>query len=103
MPIQEKPGKRPYFPPMILVLDHGSGMVLSHSLEDPDGYEQKFRNYLIRMMSEMALVPRRILVSEETATMIVAPIASGLKIELQRVKELPAFKEAYQHMMNTMK
>ena len=103
MPAQDKRDERPYFPKMLLVLDQASGLVLTSDLKNPDGYEQNFQNHLIKMMAEIAVIPRGFLVAQRKAFEIVEPIAKALEINLERIDRLPLFTDAYQHMLRTMR
>jgi hypothetical protein len=103
MPIQERRDERPYLPRFLGIVEEGSGLMLAFRLEKPGGHLRAFRDEILSCLERLDFLPERLLVDHDDAAALAEPIAAGLGITLHRVPELPAFAEALDELLHTMK
>lgn len=87
-------GERPYYPHVILWVDHYSGLVLSSGLAKPTEWMSEFPRQFLESTKNSKSLPQEILVKKEETFKLLEPIASGLGIKLRNVERLPALEEA---------
>lgn len=93
-PVQDKKGERPYYPYMIMTVDHRSGFVFDADLASPITYLAEFPERFLTLAERLGKLPREIWVNKEDAYDLLEPITSRLGIELYLVDELEALEEA---------
>jgi hypothetical protein len=96
--VQDK-GGRPYFPYVFFWVDHHSGFILDHYLAKPDQCFLEFQQQFYHIAMNMKTLPQEILVKKEETFKLIEPIASELKINLRRVKNLKMLDSAKASML----
>ncbi|SPD72934.1 conserved hypothetical protein [uncultured Desulfobacterium sp.] len=100
-PVGDK-DERPYFPQMLLIMDHTSKMALDFNLFVISDDLSEIRDHILGFMEKINLLPDEILIRKEVTHRLIKPIASLLKIHVKTVKELPAIKEFHRGMAEFM-
>ncbi len=93
-------GEKPYFPYLLLCVDHRSGLVLGYHIASHEGYRTDFQNQILNLMEEVKSLPKEIRVKKEESFKLLEPIASKLGIKLTLLKNLPALEEAREEMQS---
>jgi hypothetical protein len=91
--IKEK-GERPYYPYVILWVEHNSGLILHHHLAKPTEWSSEFPEQFLELVENIKSLPQEILVKREEISKLLEPITYGLGIKLRNVKRLRALEEA---------
>jgi len=91
--VREK-DERPYFPYIILWIDHDSGFVLNIHLAEQTEYASDSVEQFLNLLEKTKFVPERILVKKEELFNLLDPVTSHLGINLKKVTELPALEGA---------
>lgn len=86
-------GGRPYYPRILLWVDHGSGLILDFDLTKPEE-QGKFAENFAQLAEDLQFLPREIWVRREETFALLEPLAEGLGIELKWADELPMLEEA---------
>jgi hypothetical protein len=94
-------GEKPYFPYLLLCVDHRSGLILKHHIASHEGYWTDFQNQILNLMEGIKSFPKEIWVKKEECYKLLEPIASELGIKLSLVENLPALEDAKEVMQNT--
>lgn len=100
MPIQERRDERPYFPRLLAIVHAESGLILTFELGGPDDRLTVFRDRIMSCLENQKTLPEQFLVDHDEAATLIEPIAKTLGIILHRVRELPAFTEALDALVN---
>ncbi|MBN2686946.1 MAG: hypothetical protein JXR85_02105 [Deltaproteobacteria bacterium] len=102
-PIQEHPSMRPYCPKMLVVIDHGSKLIVTlHVAEDPHVVDE-CRNHFLELLETMNHFPSHIFVSREEARLLLDPITSRLGIIVHMMDRLDVFEDFYFSMFEYMR
>jgi hypothetical protein len=88
MPVAEQ--GRPFFPRMLVCVDHKSNFILNFHLGSPSQYISEFQDKILETFEMTKALPRRILVRKEVLLDLLEPIAGVLGIELVLVESLDA-------------
>jgi len=96
-PIKEK-GERPLYPYITLWVDHHSGFILSHDLDNPAEYISEFPGQFLKLAENYETLPQEILVRKEETFNLLEPITSELGIKIRRVKRLRMLEDAQASM-----
>ncbi len=91
--IQEKDG-RPYYPYVILWIEHYSGFILNHHLAKPTNFVSEFPEQFLKLVENIESLPQEILVKREETFKLLEPLTSKLGIKLRRIKRLMALEKA---------
>lgn len=91
--VQEKRGERPYYPYLLMSVDHGSGLILGTDVLSPETYRPEFAERFLRLAERLTWLPAEIWVKKEEALDLLEPITSRLGIRLYLVDELEAMEE----------
>ena len=95
--VQDK-GERPYFPYVFFWVDHHSGFILDHHLAKPEQCFREFQQQFYKIIMNMEILPQEIRVKKEDTFRLIKPIASELKINLRKVKNLKMLDSAKSSM-----
>lgn len=95
--IREK-DERPYFPYVILWIDHDSGFILNIHLAERTEYASECVEQFLNLLEKTTFIPEEILVKKEELFSILAPVTSHLGITLKKVRTLPMVEEAQADM-----
>lgn len=95
--VSEK-GERPYYPYMILWVEHYSGLILKFHIAETTEYKSEFVEQFLNSLENIESLPKEILVKKEETFKLFEPITSKLGIKLRRVKRLIALEEAQDGM-----
>ncbi|MEA3223989.1 MAG: hypothetical protein U9P49_12615 [Thermodesulfobacteriota bacterium] len=99
-PVWEKK-ERPYFPRMLVIMDHRSMLVLDFYLFEISSDVSEFRNHFLSFLEKNKALPREILVRKDETLQLIAPVASLLKIHVKLSAELVAFEELRRSMFDS--
>lgn len=91
--VQER-SERPYYPKVVLFLDHESGLVLSFSMAKESKYKSECFKKFYELISRVNLLPKSIVSSDEEILDMFFPITEKLDIELFEADYLDMFEEA---------
>lgn len=91
-------GDRPYFPRTLVIVDHSIGIVLHTWLASPWKFFSEYQEDLLSFIEAKETLPKQILVSKHESFTMLAPITSGLNIDLKMVKALRALEEFKEDM-----
>lgn len=97
-PVQERKGQRPYFPYLCLWVDRKSGLVLKHCLAKHEELDSAFRENFLSLIEDLKVIPSAVMLKREDALEMLAPLAEGLKIEINMVKKLKMMDEVRENM-----
>lgn len=89
-----KEGERPYYPQMLLWVDHGTGLILGFDLAKPGEYGLGFAERFAELVEDLHVLPQEIWVRREETFALLEPLAEGLGIRLKWTDELPLLEEA---------
>ena len=92
--VQENKDERPYYPRILLLVDHHSSTMLNYSIPEPPEYRSEIREHILDTAYRTKSLPKKIMVRREEVFELLEPIAAGLGIELIMVRELPAIESA---------
>jgi hypothetical protein len=92
--VQAEKGERPYYPVATLFIDARTGMILSPSLADPEGWREAYQEQLIGLIEQGQAAPREIAIVDAALCDLLAPICATLKIKLKKARATPLFDEA---------
>ncbi|HID62645.1 MAG TPA: hypothetical protein EYP49_07925 [Anaerolineae bacterium] len=92
--VQEERGERPYYPYLLMSIDHEAGFILGTDMLSPETYRPEFTERFLRLAERLKWLPAEIWVKKEEALDLLEPITSRLGIKLYLVDELEAMREA---------
>ncbi|NOV01439.1 DUF7309 domain-containing protein [Paenibacillus planticolens] len=98
MPIDE--GERPYYPMMILIVDHESGQILHFGLAEKSEVPKKMAERLFEILDKMQVIPKGIWVCNENVANYLRQLLHAFEIEAHMILELPALEEAKEGIMD---
>ena len=97
-PVEEKWGKRPYFPFALLIVDADSGMILSHDLLSPlpslDDMYRKVPQKVIDLLLSNNMLPYEIHTQSHVLTTLLSPLFKELDTPVLERPSLPMVNEA---------
>ncbi len=97
-PIKEEEDEKPYFPFMVLWVEHYSGAVLNFNLIKPADFPDEIREQFLKYAENAEPIPQEILVKKEEAVKLLEPVTSGLGINLIKVEKMKALEKAQIHL-----
>lgn len=95
-------GERPYFAIAGLLVESERGVILDVSVEGPPLAAQRLSDMVLAALGKLGSRPARLHVGTEKALAALQPLASGLGIELRRVRRMPALHEAAASLVSMM-
>ncbi len=102
MPVQERKTDRPFFPLMLMIVDHESGFILDTAMSGPNSNRSEFPERFLMVMERNDMVPQEVHVAKDEAATMLGPILSRLNVKLTKVKTCTevekARKEFEKHM-----
>ncbi len=96
-PTQEKRAERPYFPFMLMLADHESGFILTSKLLTPLPTIEEMMGEVPALVAEVLaerLLPRRIMIKNETLFHLLQPMAKEAGFELTKSSRLRSIEYA---------
>lgn len=99
--VREK-DERPYYPYIMLWIDHHSGFILNIHLAGPAEYAPEFMEQFLGILEKIKFAPKEILVKKEELLTLLEPITSQLGINVKKVRELPVLEEAQEDMFESL-
>ena len=93
-------GEKPYFPYLLLCVDHKPGMILKHHIANHKDYLMEFQNQILNLIEMVKSLPKEIRVKKKESFALLELIASKLGIKLTLAKNLHALEEAKEEMQN---
>ena len=93
-PVQDKRGERPYYPYMLMTVDHGSGFIFGTDLVPPETFLAEVPERFMALAERLNMLPSEVWVTKEEAYDLLEPITPRLGITLYLVDELEALEEA---------
>jgi hypothetical protein len=85
---------RPYYPYMLLCVDHDSGFILSSALANPSTWESEFIEAFLSGIEQSKLFPEKLTLRKEDLRRLFEPSAAKLGIRLELTKKLAAVDHA---------
>jgi hypothetical protein len=104
-PVQEKAKERPYFPFMLMLVDHDSGMILNVDLLTPlPSMEAMWSEIPATVVEKLAegLPPKEIQVKDDMLYLLLQPVAQELGFSLKKESRLKMIDRARREMRNLM-
>lgn len=97
--VQERNDVRPYFPPIVLIVDHDSGFILGTTVtEKTQEMPQAIVAKLDKIVSSHHARPRRLLVKQRELYTLLAPLEAYIALTCEMVDWLPGCREAKNSM-----
>jgi hypothetical protein len=93
-PVQDKGDERPYYPYMLMIVDHGSGFIFGTDLVTSEIHLAEFSERFLALAERLERLPSEIWVKKDEAYDLLEPLTSRLGIELYLVDWLEALEEA---------
>jgi hypothetical protein len=90
--VQEKRGERPYYPYLLMSVDHGSGFILGTDMLSPETYQPEFAERFLRLAERLKWLPAEIWIKKEEAFDLLEPVTSRLGIRLYLVDWLEVWR-----------
>lgn len=100
--VQEDAGERPYYPQVMLFVDHFSAMILHVHLAHPEGYLAVLLDHFLGVMEKTRLVPGTILVRDPAIRQVFEPVIAKLGLRSRLVERLPQLDEALENLFQFM-
>lgn len=104
-PVQEKAKERPYFPFMLMLADHDSGMILSFDLLPPiPSMEAMWSEVPAIVVEKLAqgFPPKEVQVKDEMLHLLLQPIAQEAGFRLKKKSRLKMIERARRELRNFM-
>ena len=104
-PVQDKRGERPYYPFMLMLADHDSGMILGVDLLPPlPSMEALWSQVPAVVVEKLAdgLPPREILVKDDMLHLLLQPVAEEVGFSLKKQSRLKMIERARRELRNFM-
>lgn len=104
-PVQEKRGERPFFPFMLMLADHDSGMILGVDLLVPlPSMEAMWSEVPAVVVEKLAegFPPKEILVKDEMLYILLQPVAEEVGFRLNKQSRLKMISRARRELQNFM-
>jgi hypothetical protein len=95
--VREK-GERPYYPYMILLVDHDSSFILNFQLEKEADCKSTFPVKFADFIERAKVMPDELLVKRYEVYKIMEPLSAELGIKINMVESLPALEYAQKSM-----
>jgi hypothetical protein len=84
MPIKET--GRPFFPRLLLIVDHATGFIFNSNIAAPDAYASQFAQAFVECLEKTGFLPEVIHIAQDEAKLILEPITDRLGIRLTKVR-----------------
>jgi hypothetical protein len=94
-------GQRPYYPRMMFIVDHFSGMVLGYHLAETEKWCDIIE-VILKTIENLKIVPEEMWVKREESLITLESITSNLKIKLKKVKSLPMLEIAQESFLGSI-
>lgn len=91
--------ERPYYPKLIVYVDHDSKMILSFFMARPTDYQEDFIDRFISFLENINFLPRKIIASDVEILALLHPITEELK-ELFEADYLEVVEDVQKSMFN---
>jgi len=101
-PVSE-PGKRPFFPYILLVVEAHSGFVVGFRLLDArisvESMWGSIPTAVVQLLAEKGLLPRTLAVRSPMLLGLLGSLGSALPVDLKHARSLPSLDEAKEEML----
>ncbi|HVG22346.1 MAG TPA: hypothetical protein VNI02_25130 [Blastocatellia bacterium] len=84
---------RPYFPPMMVCVDHNSSLILNFHLATPPQHLSEFQDKILETFERTKALPQRVLVQKKVLFDLLQPITGVLGVKLSLVESLDATED----------
>ncbi|MBI3922185.1 MAG: hypothetical protein HY318_12260 [Armatimonadetes bacterium] len=101
--VRESKGERPYYPYLVLVVDHSSGFVFDAEFVSANELNSAFAEKLLKLIEQHQMIPREIQIRREEAAALLNTVAMSLDIRLSRKPRLKSLDKAKREFFNYMK
>lgn len=91
--VLEEKGDRPYYPPVFLLIDGGSGIIMNCQLFQHDTYISKARDSFLSTIESTRIIPHLLLLEREEVVTIFEPLAQKLGISIHVERDLEILEE----------
>jgi len=103
IPVQDEKGERPYYPYMMMVVDHASGFILGQEMMTPEEHLVELADRFVSLAEMLNVLPAELWVRRQVVYSLLEPFTSRLGVKLYLVNELVAVKEAQTALMRFMR
>lgn len=105
IPVQddEEEEERPYYPQFSLCMDQQSGLVIHHDVvgkADQDQSALLIQRHIVTIVKSVGSLPASVLVEDDQTYAILRPLCQQLRIQLDKVDELPLMKHVKAEMFS---
>ena len=94
LPLTLTDAERPYYPRMLLCVDHQSGFVFHSEMVPSYEGQAKLQDRFLETLESAGMRPREVRLKNPDLQELLKPLAARLGIVTRRVKRLPALEEA---------
>lgn len=101
IPIEEGDVK-PFYPYVLLIVEHQSGMVLGLDVRHHSRYQKEFRDLLLNTVERSNSLPREIRVLSEEALQLLQPVAGRMNVKVRQYKRLSRLEQARESILETI-
>ena len=91
-------GERPYFPYILLIVDHDSQELINFHITSHSTYRREFLKKFLSTMVNGQYLPRSLLVKREETHELFSIIAQQLDIKINLLNSLESLEETQQNM-----
>jgi len=93
-PVQERRDQRPFYPYLMMAVDHASGFILGSELAHPETHRAELLDRFLALGERLKMLPAEIWVKRDEVFDLLDPVTSRLGVELYLVDELEMLDEA---------
>jgi hypothetical protein len=86
--------ERPFFPYMMLCVDHDSGFILATVLAQPSTWESEFAETFLGSVEQQKLLPEKLWLRKEALRALFEPLATQLDVSVEMTSKLTAVNQA---------
>ncbi|MBW3625637.1 MAG: hypothetical protein KY468_19765 [Armatimonadetes bacterium] len=91
--IKEPQDERPWFPMLVLAVDHRTGFIFGQEMVRPEELHEGLLDLLLDTLEELGQLPKEILVDSDDAEAVVLAAARRMKIKVRQVDYLEAMED----------
>lgn len=100
--VQEHKDQRPFYPLLLWIVEHRSGLVLGMNMEPTASGERALRDYLLAVATQLGTFPGKIHVRKPRVLSAMKEIAGDLGSAVELRKQLPAIAAADAALLESM-
>lgn len=98
--VQEQESGRPFFPNIVITVDHHSGFIINHVLENPSDISDKIADVLLQAIESARILPKELWVKKKDIYVLIEPVCKYLNITLKKVSKLEEVERVKKYFQN---